>query len=371
MSAPVSAELLAALTGQSAGAVQELLSTLPAEHRKNVEIVANRLEEKGWLTPYQAGHFSAGRGDALLVGQNVVLDELGHGSMGMVYKVRHRIMGRMAALKVFVPEADGSENHARFLREIQATAQLDHPNIIKAYEAGEHHGSYFLSMELIDGKNVQEIVEREGPIPVEQSLHIYLEAAKGLAHAHSLGMVHRDVKPGNIMVSRTGKVKVLDLGLVKFLKGISNMASSLDGTVRGTAAYMSPEQAISIRHADHRSDIYSLGCSLYFTLTSKPMFTEKTIMHQLLAHQKKPAPSLLATLPDLPFSIEKLYQRMVAKEQADRFQSMDDVVACLKAIQSGSELPTVSNATSSATEEQQDPPSSPWKRMFSFWREKT
>src|SRR5204863_2672775 len=128
----------------------------------------------------------------------------------------------------------------RFMREIQATAQLDHPHLIKAYEAGEHHGAYFLAMEFVEGKNLQEKVEDEGRLPIAQALDCFIQAAAGLGYAHSLGMIHRDVKPGNIMLGDDGRVRVMDLGLVRFTKGFSSMSTSQDGTVRGTAAFMAP-----------------------------------------------------------------------------------------------------------------------------------
>lgn len=375
MTLPISPELLIALTGQSAARLKQILSALPREQVKELPTLCQYLQEQGLLTPYQISHILAGQGEGLIVGQYLVLDEIGRGGFGMVYKARHRIMGRLAALKIFTPETDESETHVRFIREIQATAQLDHPNLIKAYEAGELHGSIFLAMELVDGQNLQEKVVQQGPAALDVALHCHIDAAIGLAYAHSLGMIHRDVKPGNIMLGKDGRVRVLDLGLVKFMKGFTSMATSMDGSVRGTAAYMAPEQAISIRNADHRSDIYSLGSSLYFVLTGQPMYPEKTIMRQLLAHQKMAIPSLAAKLPHVPVYLDQLYQRMVAKDPKDRPQSMQDVIDGLRAVQEGTTPPPLAPISK--------PPSTPvtkpdskesivpsWKRLFPFWREK-
>jgi eukaryotic-like serine/threonine-protein kinase len=248
-------ELLVALTGVPAKQLKTFLSPLPPETLRDLRQLANLLEEHQFLTAYQANHVREGRAGGLIVGQYVVLNELGHGSVGMVYKSRHRLMGRLAALKVFTPEHNDVENHKRFLREIQATAQLDHPHLVKAYEAGEHQGAYFLAMEYVEGKDLHAKVDAHGPMPIEPALECFMQAAAGIGFAHSLGMVHRDVKPANIMLGADGRVRVLDLGLVRFLKGFSGMATSLDGSVRGTAAFMAPEQAMSIRNADHRSDI--------------------------------------------------------------------------------------------------------------------
>jgi eukaryotic-like serine/threonine-protein kinase len=375
MNSPLSPDLFVALTGQPMSRLKELLNNLPREQTNNLPALSQCLEKENLLTPYQSGHVGSGRGEGLIVGQYVVLDELGHGSVGMVYKARHRIMGRLAALKVFTPEAYESENHTRFMREIQATSQLDHPNLIKAYEAGEHQGSYFLAMELVDGQNLQEKVIQHGATPLDVALRCHIDAATGLAYAHNLGMVHRDVKPGNIMLGKDGRVRVLDLGLVKFIKGFSSMATSLDGTVRGTVAYMAPEQAISIRNADHRSDIYGLGSSLYFALTGQPMYPEKTIMQQLLAHQKKQIPSLLDRMSDVPPHLDQLYQQMVAKDPEDRPQCMQDVVDSLKAVQQGTAPPALPASTKPQsgmfTKQDNKGKTVPaWKRLFPFWREK-
>ncbi|HMP17741.1 MAG TPA: serine/threonine-protein kinase [Gemmatales bacterium] len=377
MALAIAPELLLALTGLNASQLQELLAKLPPQDLLELPKLAQHLEGAGHLTAYQAGHLAEGRGEGLLVGQYVVLDELGHGSMGMVYQVRHRIMRRKAALKVFTPDSADSENYTRFMREIQATAQLDHPHLIKAYEAGEYHGAYFLAMEYVDGQNLQEKTEREGPLPVPLALQCFMEAATGLGYAHGLGMVHRDVKPGNIMLGKDGRVRVLDLGLVKFLRGISNMATSLDGSVRGTAAYMSPEQAISIRYADHRSDIYSLGSSLFFVLTGRAMFPEKTVMQQLLAHQKKPAPSLLTLNSQIPPYLDQLYLQMVAKNPDERPQSMAEVVSGLKAILQGGKprslQPAAPTQALPATSELKTEPrgnQTTWRNLFPFWRDK-
>lgn len=375
MSLPISPELLVTLTGQTAPKLKEWVASLPADQLKDIDQLCKQLEQAGLLTPYQAGHVAEGRGEGLVVGQYVVLDEIGHGSVGMVYRTRHRFMGRLAALKVFTPESDESENHTRFMREIQATAQLDHPHLIKAYEAGEHHGAYFLAMELVDGQNLQEKVVKEGPMPLELAVRCHLEASIGLGYAHHLGMVHRDVKPGNIMLGRDGRVRVLDLGLVKFTRSLSSMATSLDGTVRGTAAYMAPEQAISIRNADHRSDIYSLGSSLYFTLTGQPMYPDKSLMQQLLAHQKKAIPAIAAMLPTVPPYLDQLYQRMVAKEPGQRMQSMAEVTAGLQAVLQGttaslSKPRSMHGVALPPKPAIKDASATGWKRLFPFWREK-
>jgi eukaryotic-like serine/threonine-protein kinase len=365
-------ELLVALTGQPAKQLKTFLSPLPPETLRDPGKLADILEEHDLLTPYQAVHVREGRGAGLIVGQYVVLDEIGHGSVGMVYKSRHRLMERLAALKVFTPERNDHENLKRFLREIQATAQLDHPHLVKAYEAGEHQGAYFLAMEYVEGKDLHDTVDREGPFSLDRALDCFVQAAAGLGYAHGLGMVHRDVKPANIMLGADGRVRVLDLGLVRFIKGFSSMATSLDGSVRGTAAFMAPEQAVSIRNADHRSDIYALGSSLYFALTSQPMFEEKALMQQLLAHQRRPAPRLRAARPDLPESVERLYQLMVAKDPALRPQSMAQVIEGLRAAAKGQPLPPDLDASADALpvappDPGKDPPSTPvWKRIFPF-----
>jgi serine/threonine-protein kinase len=377
MRVAISPDLLVALTGQSRSQLKELLSTQPASCLENAESLCAWLQGQGLLTKYQAEHAVADRGEGLIVGQYVVLDELGHGSVGMVYKARHRLMGRLSALKVFTSDDQDSENHKRFLREIQATAQLDHPHLVKAYEAGEHVGAYYLAIEYVEGENLQKRVETQGAMPLAQALPCFIQAASGLGYAHSLGMVHRDVKPANIMLGNDGRVLVLDLGLVRLTSGCSSMFNSIDGSVRGTAAFMAPEQALSIRDADHRSDIYGLGASLFYVLTGQVMFQEKVIMQQLVAHQKKPAPPLRQFLPAAPAELDQVYFRMVAKNPDDRFQSMVDVVQSLEAIVQGKPLPfsvelaprQPSSSTGDSTEETviKDPLTpSGWRRFLPF-----
>jgi serine/threonine protein kinase len=376
MRVALTSDLLVALTGQPRSRIKDLLSSQPEQTLEQLAPLCRWLAGQGWLTEYQAQHAAAGRAESLLVGQYVILGELGHGSMGMVYKARHRLMERLSALKVFTPDEPDCENLQRFMREIQATAQLDHPNLVKAYEAGEHQGSYYLAMELVDGENLQQRVERTGRLDWQEGLAYLAQAAAGLDYAHELGMIHRDVKPGNVMVGPEGKVLVLDLGLVRFMKDVVSMTSSVDGSLRGTAAYMAPEQALSIRNADHRSDIYSLGSTLFFILAGRPMFEEKVMMQQLLAHQNKPAPAIRDFCPDLPPDLEQMYYRMVAKAPQDRYQAMHDVVMRFQAILQGQLIPesplwvhpeTMSAGIAPAS---QDPPSqSTWRRLFPFWRD--
>jgi serine/threonine protein kinase len=382
MRVAISPDLLVALTGQSRTQLKTLLSTQSSSCLENTESLCAWLVQQGLLTKYQADHAAEGRGEGLLVGQYVVLDELGHGSVGRVYKARHRLMGRLSALKVFTSDDQDSENHKRFLREIHATAQLDHPHLIKAYEAGEHLGAYYLAIEYVEGENLHTRVEKKGAMALPQALPCFIQAASGLGYAHSLGMVHRDVKPANIMLGNDGRVLVLDLGLVRFTSAYSSMSTSVDGTVRGTAAFMAPEQAMSIRNADHRSDIYSLGSSLFYVLTGHTMFNEKAVMQQLIAHQKKPVPPLRQFLPAAPVELDQVFFRMVAKNPDDRFQSMFDVAQSLEAVLQGKPLPfpvdlTPRSAadescplTGDSTEETgiKDPPSG-WRRFLPFRRD--
>ena len=274
-----------------------------------------------------------------ILGNYVLLEPLGAGGMGRVHKARHRLMKRLVALKVLSPELLRSAGaRARFRREVEAAARLTHPNIVAAYDAGEADRRDFLVMEYVEGQNLSELVRRDGPLPVGKALEYLAAAARGLAFAHAAGVVHRDVKPANLLVDANGVVKVLDMGLARLPldeaeAGDAGLTSS--GVVMGTAAYMAPEQAADTRRADQRSDIYSLGCCLHFMLTGLPPYEGQTPMETLFAHRERPIPSLCEARPDCPPPVDALFRKMLAKRPEDRPASMTAALAELESLQQG------------------------------------
>ena len=297
--------------------------------------VAHTLVAAGKLTEYQADAVLGRRFEALRIGNYEILDRIGAGGMGTVYKARHRRMKRIVALKVLLQAAGGSGKFAeRFQREVETIARLSHPNIVMAFDADECETGPFLVMEFVNGRDLLSEVERGGPRSAADAVDRILQAARGLEYAHSQGIVHRDIKPGNLLRDADGVVKVADLGLAR-LKGGPDESASLTqaGTVVGTAEYMSTEQAIDSGQVDHRADIYSLGCTLHFLLTGRSPYQANSIMGMLLKHRDAPIPDLRAARPDIRPELDTIFQRMVAKAPGDRYQTMSVVVKALEQVQ--------------------------------------
>lgn len=307
----------------------------------DVETLARELVQQGTLTRFQAINIYQGRGKGLVYGEYVVLDKLGEGGMGQVYKAQHRRMKRIVALKVLPPGAvDSAKAVQRFHQEVEVAARLSHPNIVIAHDAGEAHGRHFLVMEFVEGCDLSSYIKKHGPLGVEQAANVVLQAARGLAYAHSLGVVHRDIKPSNLLLTREGQVKILDLGLARYdnpLADASAPASELteSGEVMGTVDYMAPEQAQDTRTADHRVDVYALGCTIYRLLIGMPPYAGQTMIQKILAHREQPIPSLRAARGDVPDVLDRIYQKMLAKNVADRTPTMTAVVSSLEKLLAG------------------------------------
>ncbi|HET6574175.1 MAG TPA: protein kinase [Fimbriiglobus sp.] len=298
--------------------------------------VAQKLVDAGKLTGYQADALLGHRFGDLLIGNYEILDWLGAGGMGTVFKARHRRMKRVVALKVLSKEVASTERFAqRFQREVETIARLHHPNIVMAYDADEGVDGPFLVMEFVDGRDLESEVEQAGPLPIADAVNCVRQAALGLEYAHARGIVHRDIKPANLLRDTEGVVKVADLGLAR-LNAADGGSTSLTqaGMVVGTAQYMAPEQAVDSGQVDHRADIYSLGCTLYFLLTGGSPYRAASLMAMLLKHRDDPIPNLCESRPDIPPELHTVFRLMVAKAPEDRYPSMAEVVRDLEQIQS-------------------------------------
>ncbi len=215
----------------------------------------------------------------LLIGNYLILDKLGQGGMGMVFKARHRRLGRVGALKILPPSfARDRSAVLRFRREVEAAGRLKHPNVVAALDADEDRGVHFLVMDYVEGKDLDHIVRERGPLPVGQAVDCLIQAARGLEAAHAAGIVHRDIKPGNLMLDQAGAVRVLDLGLARIADAANPFNKTAarrlteSGMYMGTIDFMAPEQAEDSHRVDHRADIYSLGCTLFYLLTGREPF---------------------------------------------------------------------------------------------------
>jgi serine/threonine protein kinase len=307
----------------------------------DVARLARSLVQAGYLSAYQAGALAQGKAKGLVIGSYLVLDKRGQGGMGVVFKARHRESGQLVALKILLPSfgRDG-EAVLRFRREFELAAQLKHPNVVSALEADEDRGVQFLTMEYVEGHDLEDMVREVGPLPIKTSLHCVIQAARGLAAAHAQGIVHRDVKPGNLMLDPSGGVRVLDLGLARVMEAsnplgrVAGASLTQSGAYMGTVDFIAPEQANDSKKADHHADVYSLGCTLYFLLTGRPPFEGETILKRLMAHQQEPAPSLHSARDDVPAALEAAYQTMMAKRPTDRPRSMAEVIDLLEACRS-------------------------------------
>lgn len=318
--------------------VESFCETLEPDQKPHAaDELSRKLVEKEVLTKYQVDTLSSGSQDPLVVGDYVVLQKVGEGGMGVVFKAHHQRMKRLVALKM-ISAAVGKDVSAsrRFEREVEIAAKLNHPNIVAALDAREEQGEHYLIMEFVEGRALSAIVEDNGTLPVAVAIDYVLQAAAGIAHAHGLGVIHRDIKPSNLMVGRGDIVKILDMGLARVelptTNGDDETLSHLTnaGIIMGTVDYVSPEQALDSRNVDHRTDIYSLGCTLYFLLVGHPIYEGETSMQKIIAHREQPVPSLCAARGDVTPTLDAICKRMVAKKVDERFQTMSDVIQALQ-----------------------------------------
>ena len=315
--------------------VDAFIRGLPAARQpQDARALAREMLRYKKLTKFQAQIVCEGKARGLVIGNYVILDKLGEGGMGQVFKAQHRRMERLVALKILPPAAMKSPDAVqRFQREVKAAARLSHPNIVTAYDADEAKGVHFLVMEYVPGRDLASVVEQKGPLSVDRAIDYILQAAEGLKYAHGRKIIHRDIKPSNLFLDKTGTVKILDMGIARMREdpespdATAEGALTRDGAVMGTVDYMSPEQGLNTKNADARSDVYSLGCTLYWLLTGRAIYKGETLVAKLFAHREDPIPSLRDARNDVPPSLDAAFRKMVAKKAKDRQQSMSEVIA--------------------------------------------
>ncbi|MEM7561114.1 MAG: protein kinase, partial [Planctomycetota bacterium] len=349
--------------------VEECDDTLDAaKNTSDAQTYAKALVEANVLTSFQAKAIYEARIKGLTFGEYIILDQLGKGGMGIVYRARHRRMDRLVAIKVLPRFAMATKGMVgRFYREVKTAGKLMHPNIVAALDASEDDGLHYLVMEYVEGQDLRKVLQQSGPLELEHAVDCILQAARGFQYAHEQGIIHRDIKPANLLIDGNGVVKILDMGLARATSvanedlarsssaaplteeqlsdSATNQAVSMHtilgqdtathndetwltaaGEVMGTLDYMSPEQFTDSHNVDERGDIYSLGCTLYRLLTDRKPFAATTVGESFSAHRSAPIPALRKYRPDIPFQLETVFRRMLAKEPGERQNSMSQVI---------------------------------------------
>jgi eukaryotic-like serine/threonine-protein kinase len=289
--------------------------------------LAAKLVEMGALTKYQAEQIRAGR-TKLNLGPYIITDFIGQGGMGQVYKGVHQVMGRDCAVKVLPLHKSTPDAVNNFMREIRTQAQLDHPNLVRAYDAGRDGDVHYLVTEFISGTDLRRLVRSQGPLTQQQAASVVLQAAKALDHAHKRGLIHRDVKPGNILVTPQGVAKVSDLGLAGYMHEADSDPRS--GKIVGTADYLSPEQIRNPLDVSQLSDIYSLGCTLYYAVCGKVPFPGGTARDKARRHCEETPWHPRRFNLELHEEFVDVIADMMEKNPAERIQSAEEVVARLE-----------------------------------------
>jgi len=325
---------------------------------KSARGLAQELLKASWLTPFQVNQLFNGRGADLVLGPYVLMERLGEGGVGHVFKARHMYMQRLVAIKFLRAEmVSNTEVLGRFYREIQAVSQLVHPNVVLAHDAGPLGNTHFMAMEYVEGTDLDKLVKQQGPLPVEQACDYIRQAALGLQHIFERNLVHRDIKPSNLLVTELehgnerwsqastasalasgqsfpfGLIKILDLGLARFADTEENNGDPLTqagaGGLRGSADYLAPEQAVDFHTADIRADIYSLGCTFYYLLTGKSPFDGGSLATKLMRHQNAAAPPLERLRKGLPKRLQQVIDRTMAKKPEQRYQTPAEVAGAV------------------------------------------
>jgi eukaryotic-like serine/threonine-protein kinase len=292
--------------------------------------LAERLVEEKLLTEYQTKRFLGNKPHGLIVGRYIILDRLGSGSMGRVYRAHHQMMDRQVALKIIAPEIVTNEKVvARFQREMKLVGRLDHPNVIRAFDADQLNKVLYIVMEYVQGESLGQKL-RKGTIPPLEMTDFAAQAALGLAHAHAQGIVHRDIKPSNLLCTEDKQVKVLDLGLGVLMEADSTTSfATADGIAVGTVDYMSPEQACG-REVDGRSDLYSLGCSMYHLMSGRLPFPGDNPIERMGKRINGRHVPITEVRSDLPSGLVRVLDKLLATKPQDRYQTAAEAAEALQ-----------------------------------------
>jgi len=314
-------------------ALDEFKQSHGGEMPADADLLANFMIDRKLLTSWHVEKLMEKKYRGFSLGKYRMLRLIGSGGMSTVYLAEHKLMHRQRAIKVLPKRRVNDSSYlARFHLEAQATSQLDHPNIVRCYDVDNDGDTHYIVMEFIEGKDLNTIVKQEGPLPLELACNYIAQSAEGLAHAHEKSLIHRDVKPANLLVDKKGIVKILDLGLALFSDNAqASLTVEHNENVLGTADYLAPEQAVNSHKVDHRVDIYGLGCALYFLLTGRPPFPDGTLAQRIAKHQSQMPDDIRKLRPDCPRDLADICMKMMQKRPEKRYATMREVADALEA----------------------------------------
>jgi serine/threonine-protein kinase len=301
------------------------------ESVKDSGVIASSLTKAGLLTEWQSEKLLQGKHKGFYLGKYKLLNHIGTGGMGSVYLAEHNVMRHRVAIKLLPQNMAAQSSYLeRFHQEARASAKLNHPNMVRAFDVSTDDNYTYLVMEYVDGTDLQAIVSRNGPLDYATAANYMRQAAEGLGYAHQVGLIHRDIKPANLLVDKEGVVKILDMGLARFSDDSQgSLTMEYDQKMIGTVDYLAPEQALDSHAVDLRVDIYSLGCTLYFLLSGDAPFPQGTIPQRLMAHQKEAPTDIRKARPDAPDQLLAICSKMMAKSADDRYQTALEVADAL------------------------------------------
>jgi eukaryotic-like serine/threonine-protein kinase len=300
---------------------------------EDVHVLAKALQKHNIVTRWHCDKLLLGKYKGFFLGKHKLLGHLGSGGMSSVYLAEHCMMHTKRAIKVLPQSRLGKSSYlARFQQEAKAIAALNHPNIVRAYDIDNQGDTHYIVMEYVDGDDLQTMVKKHGPLPFDKVADYIAQAAHGLQHAHDIGMIHRDVKPANLLVNSLGRVKLLDLGLALFSdEGQASLTMDFNDKVLGTADYLAPEQALNSHKVDHRADLYGLGCTMYFLLTGSPPFPDGTIAQRIAKHQAQMPQDIRKLRPKCPGELEGICVKLLQKDPKYRYASAQQTAEVLEA----------------------------------------
>ncbi|MCR9292623.1 MAG: serine/threonine protein kinase [bacterium] len=314
-------------------ALQTIRKKMGGSLPSDPEQLSAELQKLKLITRWHSDKLLLGKYKGFFLGKHKLLGHIGSGGMSSVYLAEHTKMHDLRAIKVLPQSKLGKSSYlARFQQEAKAIASLNHPNIVRAHDIDNQGDTHYIVMEYVDGDDLQTIVKQRGPLPFDKVADYIAQVARGLQHAHDVGLIHRDVKPANVLINSKGQVKLLDLGLALFAEDEdASLTMDFNDKVLGTADYLAPEQALNSHRVDRRADLYGLGCTMYFLLTGHPPFPDGTIAQRIAKHQKEMPKEIRKIRPECPGELEGICWKLLQKDPKYRYASADQTADVLQA----------------------------------------